>query len=604
MRDLLSHRGPDDAGVWSADGVGLGHRRLSIIDLSSGHQPLSNENGTVWVTFNGEIYNYRELRNELARSGHEFRTNSETEVLVHGYEEWGVNLPNRLNGIFAFGVYDTTNRRLFLARDQLGVKPLFYGDMNGEFAFASETPSVLSVLGMAPRPSRDALIEYLIFRYLAGDQTFFEGVKRLPAGHYACWQDGKLSIHQYWSPGRVEPLTKVGAAEAAEEFGQHLSTAVSRQLMSDVPLGAFCSGGVDSGLTTYYAVQHSTKSRFRTYSVGVPHGDFDETSLALITAQSLDTCHNTIVASADDVRRGVSDLLAWGYEPLSHPNMVPLRDLSTLAKQDVTVVLTGEGADELFCGYPRYHIGRIHARVPAALRGPARSALSALSGHRAEKLKQALGWSSTDALVFNSAFIDPAMAELLVGRAIGSALEHRRAMLVDNMVPGDTVASLSRYEVATYLVSALERLDRVSMAAGLEARVPFLDIDLVEWGLRLPTARKLHGRTNKATVKRAAVGKLDARVIRGRKSGFGLPLGVWIRDGAFADITNRMLSGDHPAAEYLDPAMVQAVTRDHMNGTSDNGELLWLIMNLFLWFERNSESVVSDASRTYATTTV
>lgn len=604
MRDLLSHRGPDDAGVWSADGVGLGHRRLSIIDLSSGHQPLSNETGTVWVTFNGEIYNYRELRNELVRAGHEFRTNSDTEVLVHGYEEWGTDLPSRLNGIFAFGVYDTTSRRLFLARDQLGVKPLFYGQVNSEFAFASETPSVLSVLGMAPRLSRDALIEYLIFRYLAGEQTFFEGVRRLAAGHYACWEDGKLSVHQYWSPSRFEPLTKVGAGEAAEEFGQRLSTAVSRQLMSDVPLGAFCSGGIDSGLTTYYAVQHSTKARFRTYSVGVPYDEFDETSLALVTARSLDTSHNTIVATADDVRRGLSDLVGWGYEPLSHPNMVPLRDLSALAKKDVTVVLTGEGADELFCGYPRYHIGRIHARVPRMLRGPARATLSALPGHRAEKLKHAMGWSSAEALIFNSAFIDPVMAERLVGRAIDSALDHRRAILLDNTVPGDAVASLSRYEVATYLVSALERLDRVSMASGLEARVPFLDIDLVEWGLRLPTSRKVEGRTNKVTVKRAAAGILDPRVIRGRKSGFGLPLGIWIRDGAFTDITNRMLTGDHPASEYLDPAVVRRVTRDHMDGIVDNGEMLWLIMNLFLWFERNTESVASDAVQTYATTTV
>lgn len=589
MRDLLSHRGPDDAGIWTQPGVGLAHRRLSIIDLSAaGKQPLSNENGSIWVTFNGEIYNYQELRAELVRAGHEFRTHTDTEVLVHGYEEWGEGLPGRLNGIFAFGLYDCEKRQLLLARDHLGVKPLFWGVRAGELAFASETRSVVQALGLEPRPSRAALQEYLTFRYLAWDRTFFEGVNRMPPGHLGWWRNGRLEIRRYWAPQQVGLREGGALGESVEALDGYLGRAVRRQLMSDVPLGAFCSGGVDSGLTTHYAVGTNEASRFHTYSVGMAERQYDETPLALLTATALGTIHQTQTTDAAAVHRGLLALQSYGDEPLSHPNMVPLHELSRLARDGVTVVLTGEGADELFCGYPRYHVYAARQRADF-LPGPLRAALGAglgmMPGHRLAKLGRAFQWSAADAALFNSAFVDPTVVQRITGGSVDEAYGPRQRLIAETLLPHDPVASISRYELTTYLVSALERLDRVSMAVGLEARVPFLDVELVEWGLGLPSAHKLATGKNKVVVKKLAEGKLDPQIVGGRKSGFGLPLDEWFRGPVFADSVQRILRPDHPANEYLDRTAVHGLVGDHLAGRGNHGELLWLLANLYNWFD-------------------
>lgn len=589
MRDLLRHRGPDDAGVWRDAGIALGHRRLSIIDVAGGQQPLSNEDGSVWVSYNGEIYNYVELRDQLRALGHVFDTRSDTEVLVHGYEEWGLDLPKHLNGIFGFALYDRNRKRLLLVRDHLGVKPLFYGVKNGELAFASEIRSVLSALEIDPNPRLEALQEYLIFRYLSWDRTFFDGVNRLPPGHIAVWMDGHLQIQRYWSPTTVPaPADNLSGPQAVQHLDQLLGQGVGRQLMSEVPLGAFCSGGVDSGLTTAYAVRDRDPSTFRTYSVALEAEEWDETELALENARSLGTRHETLTTRAPDVRRGMGELLQFGDEPLSHPNMVPLLELSRVARERVTVVLTGEGADEMFCGYPRYHIVRMR-RLAEWLPGPVRIGLGLAAelapGHRATKLGKAMEWSMDDAVLFNSSFVDPGVVEALTGFEVDGALDHRRKLIRETHVPGDPMASISRYELTTYLVSALERLDRVSMAVGLEARVPFLDVELVEWGLALSSRRKLRGRRNKAVVKELARGKLSPKILNARKSGFGLPLGDWFRSAEFAPLVEALGQKDHPACEMISPDVVENILSEHTSGTRNHGEVLWLLANLYAWFD-------------------
>lgn len=596
MRDLLSHRGPDGAGSWCGDGIGLGHRRLSIIDLSGGAQPLANEDESVWVTFNGEIYNYRALTADLLARGHRFHTRSDTEVLVHGYEEYGLDLPSKLNGIFAFALYDKRRRRLIIVRDQLGVKPLFYGFRNGTLAFASEIKSVLYALNRPATISPQALQEYLVFRYVSHDRSFFEGVQRLPPGHMLIWEDGRSEVRRYWTLPSDSRRT-LPTNQALDELDQLLGAGVERQMMSDVPLGAFCSGGVDSGLTTGYASRFSA-GRLHTFSVGFDDPAWDESSLAMDTARRFNTEHHRLTARSSDVASLLSDLIWFNDEPLSHPNSVPLYQLSRMARDHVTVVLTGEGADEIFSGYPRHHIARFrHAleRVPARGRAWAASLCSVVPGHRAHKLAASLPTSLEDSLLFNSAFVAPELVGRLTQSPVAGALERRRELLAAAAVVGDPIAWISRYETLTYLVSALDRMDRMSMAVGLEARVPFLDIVLAEWGLRLPAQLKASGRRSKIILKKLAERTLSERITRGQKSGFGLPLDQWFQQPDFAHLIDRLRDPAHPAAACFDRTILQSVVKQHRAGHKAHGELLWVLSNVFIWHEVQARSRVTQA---------
>jgi asparagine synthase (glutamine-hydrolysing) len=587
MRDLLAHRGPDDAGLWHAPGAGLAHRRLSIIDLEGGHQPLSNEDGTVWVTFNGEIYNYRDLAHDLVQRGHVLRTRSDTEVLVHAYEEFGVDFASRLNGIFALGLYDTARSRLLLVRDQLGVKPLFFAVRDGAMAFASEIKAVLAGLDLESELRFEALQEYLVFRYVSGDRSFFRHVHRLPPGHLAIWEGGALQIRPFWTPPREPPQPAQRIEEATEQLDNRLRLAVERQMMSDVPLGAFCSGGVDSGLITGYAAALSGH-RLRTFAVGFADRSWDESALALDTATRFDTDHQTIESDPTRFQADLSKLIWYNDEPLSHPNSVPLYHLSKLARQSVKVVLTGEGADELFCGYPRYQIARLrHAArfLPTQGRALLGKAMARLPDHRARKLARLISLSVEQALLFNSAFVDPGLVGKLTGSPVSESLASRLALVNHTALPDDPAAWISRYELLTYLVSALDRIDRMSMAVGLEARVPFLDIELVEWGVLLASALKLRGHSTKHVVRKLAARSLSPRIAHGAKSGFGLPLDSWFRRPEYGPLVERMSDGSHPAADYFDGRVLARVLREHREGTRDHGELLWLLANVYLWCE-------------------
>ena len=586
MRDTIAHRGPDGAGQHVAGPVALGHRRLSIIDVDGGMQPLSNEDGSVWITFNGEIYNYRELTNRLIGLGHRFRTRSDTEAIVHAYEEFGLDFPKYLNGMFALAIHDARAQRVVLARDQLGIKPLFYSVTREGLFFGSEIKAVLAGSGQAPVLRAESLAEYLVFRYTAGSRSFFAGVHRLPAANVAVWQGGKLTIRRYWSLPDAEeaPLTD---GEAVSQLDALLSESVSSQLMSEVPLGAFCSGGVDSGLVTAYA-SGSRSDPIKTFSIGFDDAQFDETALARDTAIRYGTDHHVVVAQPADVRDALPVLLRHHDEPLSHPNAAPLYLLSRLAREHVTVVLTGEGSDELFGGYPRYQIARIRSRVnglPMGLSRAAQSLFGALPGRRTSLIASQLPLGDGEATVLNSAYVGPDMVTRLLDVMPATALEERLEMADASRVEGNPVASLSRYELMTYLGCALDRMDRMSMAHGLEGRVPFLDVPLVEWATRVSVRHKLRGRQGKHVVKALAADKLSPRVVKARKSGFGLPLGAWFRGPHFADIIERLRDQRHPAAAHFDRHVVGKVVDEHARGVADHGELLWLLCNVYLWHE-------------------
>jgi asparagine synthase (glutamine-hydrolysing) len=508
MRDVLTHRGPDGAGVYYGPGVGLGHRRLSIIDLQGGSQPLANEDETVWVTFNGEIYNYRALAHSLGQRGHRFRTRSDTEVLVHAYEEYGLDLVSHLRGMFAFALHDVTRNRTVLVRDHLGIKPLFYAIADGSLFFASEAKAVLAAFDQAPTIDAKALQEYLTFRYVAWSRSFFEGVQRLPPGHLAVWEDGRLHVRRYWSVTGRPLATPPGSAEAVVALEALLEAAVQSQLVSDVPLGTFCSGGVDSGLVTRCAAHRSTGA-LHTFSVGFDEPAWDETPLARDTAARFDTQHHVLVARGDEFADLLSRLIWYNDEPLSHPNSMPLYLLSRYARDYVKVVLTGEGADELFGGYPRYHLARINAasaHLPRWATAAAGQVTRIIPGHRPALFGRLLPRTYEDAILYNSAYVDPQLVEALTGRPLDSGMAERRRLVLESIVPDDPIASISRYELQTYLGCALERMDKMSMASGLEGRVPFLDVELVEWGLALPSALKVRGRATKLLLFRSRHG--------------------------------------------------------------------------------------------------
>jgi asparagine synthase (glutamine-hydrolysing) len=590
MTDLLAHRGPDGAGAVMHEGVGLAHRRLSVIDVAGGAQPLANEDGRVWVTYNGEIYNFKSLRDQLQQRGHVFRTRCDTEVLVHLYEEHGDEFPRLLNGIFALGLHDRRRNRVLIVRDHLGVKPLFYGVRDETLVFASEIDAVLEGLDREPRVRSESLQEYLIFRYLAAPTTFVEDVHRLPPGHIGIWENGRLQLKAFWTPPATATV-RVGLDEAVEELDRRLALAVDRQLMSDVPLGVFCSGGVDSGLVTAYAARVAGAG-LNAYSVGfeAEHSGWDETELAADSARRAGADHHVLRTNAADFLAWTQRLASGGNEPLSHPNSVPLAQLSEFARRDVTVVLTGEGADEVFLGYPRYQIAGLHARissVPGGVRSGVAALLGLLPSHRMQKLASLLPMSSADQSIFNSAFVSPELVGRLTGGSIDAALQSRRGLLAAAQTDHDAVATLSRYETLTYLVSALERLDRVSMAFGLEARVPLLDVELVEWAMTLDVKSKLAGGRNKAILKRLGDRSLSPRITRGPKSGFGLPLDDWFRRPEYAFILDRLGDPGHPAASHFDRPTLLAVLAEHRSGAANHGELIWLLANVSLWHDRS-----------------
>jgi asparagine synthase (glutamine-hydrolysing) len=607
MADAIAHRGPDDATLHLEPGLGLGFRRLSIIDLSGGRQPISNEDGSVWVMLNGEIYNYQAIRQRLLNRGHLLRTRSDTEVLVHLYEDHGADLVHQLRGMFAFAIWDRRRRLLLLARDHLGQKPLFWARHGERFYFASEIKAILEVAPRFRVLNPLALDEYLSLRVIAEDRSMFAGVEKLPPARLLeVRADGAaVATRRYWDL-RYEPKQRLTEAEALEQLDHQLKEAVRLHLVSDVPVGGFLSGGVDSGLVVG-AVRSVTGEPFETFSVSVPYGKFDEGPAARLVAERFSTTHHARTISGNLL--GLLPRLVYHLDEPSDPLSACLYDLSGFAREHVKVVLGGDGGDELFGGYDRYY-GTLYARHYAALpeivrRRVVRRILAlAPDGFWYKSLTHQLRWLDELAQVSGGRRYARALgyAYFTPGRRMDlytDAFRERVASFdaeaavirwhddesvkeaVDRMLLADSMIRLPNHSVMI--------LDRMSMAHGLEARSPFLDHELAQFAATLPPRLKIRGRRRRYLQMRLAERYLPADVLRRPKQGFSSAL-PYLMDAQFRALFRGFFRDARLVqAGLCRPAAVQRMLEAHLAGRADHGNRLWLLLNAEIWYRLQIE---------------
>ncbi len=612
MTDALRHRGPDDEGFYNSEvhrtdqdkevpGVALGHRRLSIIDLANGHQPLANEDESIWVIFNGEIYNFRELRHRLEGAGHRFRTASDTEVIVHLYEEEGVDCFSHFNGMFAIALWDAKRRQLVLARDRLGQKPLVYRLENGRMLFASQLKSLLEVPGVSREIDAAALDAYLTYQYVPHPRTIFKGIAKLPPGHVATYRDGRLNVKPYWRPN-FNSESNLSVAEASEQLEALLESSVRLRMQSDVPLGAFLSGGVDSSIIVSQ-MQRLSDRPVQTFSIGFPVAEYDETHYAREVARHLGTDHHELRVEPSAV--DVLPKLVWHYdEPLADSSAIPTYIVSRMAREHVTVALSGDGGDELFAGYDRYRAVRLGAwfdRLPQAIRGaltaklwqrlPGSGRQKAIS-RRAKRLLQGLAFSpGRRYLEWIAIFNEARRAELYSDAFLAQLPDHDPYAFLDEAFSRsdrrDRVTSTSLADLVTYLpCDLMTKVDVASMAHGLECRQPLLDYRLVEFAASLPLSMKLGARRSKRILVDTFGDRLPPSVRRRRKMGFGVPLDRWFRDDLGAYTREVLLERRATDRGYFQPATVGRLIDEHQQGIFDHSYRLWALLFLELWMRQ------------------
>jgi asparagine synthase (glutamine-hydrolysing) len=596
MRDVLRHRGPDGEGLWTEGHVGLGFRRLAIIDVEGGAQPMPNEDGSVWVIFNGEIYNHAKLRPWLEARGHRYRTRSDTETIVHLYEEEGERCVERLQGMFAFAVWDRARRRLLLARDRLGIKPLYFALTDRELVFASEIKAILAGGAVAPALNTAVVPEFLANRYVAGSETFFQGVTKLLPGRTLTWSaDDGVRQRRYWAlPAEVDG-DGMTAVEAAGRVRAGLEAAVQSHLMSDVPLGLFLSGGLDSSALAGL-MSRMVRQPIRTFSVGLPDADSNELDYARLVARAVGSAHREVVVTPGEFFDALPRLIRHEDEPIAFTSSVPLYFVSRLAAEDVKVVLTGEGADELFLGYHRYRITHWNDRLGRVYGSLAPSGLRRTIGRSLGRLPRRLGRYAARTFlglepgprqlfcenfaVFPTALQLDLLADpgLLAARdPYETALERYAA------APGGDLDRMSHADLQTYLVELLMKQDQMSMAASIESRVPFLDHEFVERVAAMPGRLKLRGWQTKAVLRTAVQDVVPPEILARRKMGFPVPVGRWLR-GPFRPLVDDLVLGPRALARGLfDPGALRRLAAAHRAGAADHGDRLWLLINLELW---------------------
>jgi len=588
MRDTMVHRGPDDQGNFLDGSLGLAHRRLSIVGLSTGHQPMHNGTDQLWIVFNGEIYNYPQLKRELEKKGYSFRTQSDTEVILHLYSEYGQECVQHLNGMFAFAIWDKAKNHLFLARDRLGEKPLYFAETADAFVFASEVKALLQYPGMKAEVNADAVYEYFLFRAVVGEPSLFKGVHSLLPGHRMTLTAKGYTTQAYWDH-RCLPLdSNISSAQAKERLQELLVDAVKIRLMSEVPLGTLCSGGVDSSLVTAIAAR-AIGQPVNTFSVGFHEAEFDETNYARMVAQKYGTTHHELKLNNREFTELLPSLIYLNDEPLNFSNSVHIFAISKLAKEFVTVVLTGEGADELFLGYPRYQVPRLAQtlRKISFLMSPLLHMAQALKkDHRLEKLSYYLQGDFQELLLQSSATNRAESANAVVQSGLSRKMQYREQVLASTENMESLLARMSLQDQKTYLVSILNRQDKMSMGASVEARVPFLDPRLVEFANSLPASTRMKGFNTKMLVKQVAEEYLPKEVIYRRKSGFGVPLAQWLRETDGLGGLAKRLIFDTRYENYLNTAELQKTYKEHQSGAKDHGEILWTCLNFLLWKEK------------------
>jgi len=587
MRDRMIHRGPDDAGIYVHRNIGLGHRRLSIIDQAGGHQPMPNEDHTVWIVFNGEIYNFREMREFLIKKGHTFTTRSDTETIVHLYEQFGPKCVEQLNGMFAFAIWDQNAQQLFLARDRMGIKPLYYWIGDSSLVFASEVKALLGYEPIETALNVDVLPEYLLFRYPSGDSTFFRGIRSLEPGHTLLWDQGGVKVSQYWFMKFRQQEDDRPLKEHVEELDTLMADSVRLRLMSEVPLGTYCSGGVDSSLITAYAAKLNG-GNLNTFSVGFEEREFDESLYATKVATLYGTVHHQLVVNEETYVNALPKAIWLLESPLNHAHSVQLYLLSKLAKETVTVMLTGEGSDELFAGYPRYRLllGRLALQeLPRAVLNTVAYFLGPFRTPRIEKIRKALSEPLERLIAANAQFLNEEVARDICSVGRDFVLNRRFRIMQEAETNGaDPLAQLLYLELKTYLVSLLDRQDKMSMGASIESRVPFLDHRMIQWSLGVSGSKKIKTFENKYIIKQLAARYLPHDVVYRKKSGFGVPVAQWLRNknglGGYLEL---LRTKEFRQRGLWNTHNVDRTIQEHMAGTRDHSELLWELINIELW---------------------
>jgi len=598
MTDAMVHRGPDGGGVWTAPGVGLGHRRLAIIDLATGEQPMTSVDGALTVVFNGEIYNFQALRQDLEASGAVFRTNSDTEVILHGWRKWGPDCVTRFDGMFAFALYDQARRCLFLARDRLGVKPLFYTELSdGSVLFASELKGVLTHPLVRRAPNVSAVEDFMAYGYVPDDTSILAGIRKLPAGHHLTLKSGVPlpEPSQYWDVSFAD-RSNASAAGLEDELIELMRRAVRSRMIADVPLGAFLSGGVDSSAVVALMAEASNNA-VATCSIGFDQADHDETRYARQIAERFATDHHSRIVAVDDF--GLIDTLVGAFdEPFADASAVPTYRVCQLARETVTVALSGDGADEAFAGYRRHAFfageARVRALLPDRIRRTMFGGLGAIYPKldwaprplRAKTTLQAIGQSNgeayADAVGVTSSALRKKLYSVELTRQLGGHRAEDRYVRTMDAAPARD--ALDRAQYADFKIwlpgDILTKVDRTSMATSLEAREPLLDHHLVEFAARLPARMRLRGGTGKWLMKRALRRYLPEEILYRRKMGFVTPITAWFRGPLATEA--RAIAQNSTLAEsgWFNMDFVSRLAADHQRGVADHGRTLWQLLML------------------------
>jgi asparagine synthase (glutamine-hydrolysing) len=605
MCRAIRHRGPDDDGYYVDDSAALGVRRLSIIDVAGGHQPIGNEDGTLWIVFNGEIYNFRELRTGLRERGHRFQSQSDTEVIVHLFEEFGPRSVDLLDGMFAFAIWDKRRRRLILARDRMGKKPLHYALVGRELIFASELKAILRHPRVPRALSMAALTRYLVHDYIPAPRTIFEQIRKLPPGHLLTYENNEIRTAQYWDLPCPDGAPGIRGEDAVEELRRVLETATRRRLISEVPLGAMLSGGIDSSIVVALMARNMSRP-VKTFNIGFSERSFDESSYARRVAAHLGTDHHEEIMTPRTVLDLVGKISGVLDEPLADASILPTYLLSRFTRSQVTVALSGDGGDEVFAGYPTYQAHQMARFMQSAPRP-----LVACAGFLADRLPVSHANFSLDYKI--KKFISALEYPLEIRHAVwlGSfAPDELPALLtsgVRDQVEGDDVFS----EIRSYARAAghrdwlgkvmyldsklylqdevLVKVDRASMACSLEIRCPFLDTKVVEFASRLPSAIKLRGFTTKHLLRRVFRDLLPDDILRRPKKGFGIPLGYWIRHD-LRDLFLEMLDSTRMARQGIfRPEAVSHLLAEHFAGRRDHRKRLWNMFVFQMWYQTYTE---------------
>ena len=601
MCERMVHRGPDSEGLYVTTGAALGMRRLAIIDLVTGEQPAFNEDKSIAVILNGEIYNYRELRTDLEKRGHAFRSASDTEVLPHLYEEFGDDMVRELNGMFAFALWDSNRRRLLIARDRFGEKPLYWGMFDKTLLFASEPKVLLAHPSVRPTLNLQALRYYLSFDYVPAPHSIYEGINKLPAAHKLVFQNGNVDVDCYWTLNYSTATPVPGEHEAAKRLQELLSDSVRMRLVSDVPLGVLLSGGVDSSSVAALAVRASSEA-VKTFSISFAEASFDESAYARGVAKFLGTDHHEERLSANLAANLVGEIGAWMDEPFSDPSLVPTYLLSRFTRKHVTVALGGDGGDELFAGYPMYggiKWAEIYKRVPRSLRDqiieplvrrlPVKTknlsfdykALRFVTGAKYDPVARHHIW-------FGS-FTPDEQEQLLTANALaetsGDIYQQAREMMTECGEP-DAIKSMQNLDTRLYLAEdILTKVDRASMAVSLEVRAPFLDPRVAEFAASLPSNYKLRGQKTKYILKKAVHDLLPPFVTRRPKKGFGVPVAEWLKY-KLRPLARDLLSPERVRrAGVFNAEFVARLQDEHERGIANHRKLLWTLLMFELWHE-------------------